>query len=376
MLNAMSASTAFSPVKTLMTSLDYLHRPARLRVLLRTAGQRFNPPRPPEIYEPAVTRRQDGLLASGAAQPHERATLHRIFRRGPNPTIVLGGFVPDSTESVYLIKDLLLRHGSVYCVNYPRTGFNAELLFAQLDDLVDEIAQYHHRVPTFFSVSYGCGLVFEWLRRRRLAGGERSIGGLVFVSPVVCTDDLLPRGAKKASTLLGRAIAPFMAGDAPPDERAIEKARALFAKMFEAGAQNREALKSVMNADEAIELRDRVLGTIRSITQGGACERVRSLQSMSSPIDYFNPATLPLSGAPTLILYAEKEDSVLDPGSPTRFVLESAHQAYFPRSRCAVVSNPKGAAVQHASLIFHHENFRPALHAFYGRIRTGQLSAA
>lgn len=372
----MPASTAFSPVRTLFTSLDYLPGPSRLRVLLRTAGQKLNPPRPPEIYEPAVTQRQDGLLATGAAQPHQRATLHRIFRRGPSPTIVLGGFVPDSTESVYLIKDLLLRHGSVYCVNYPRTGFNAELLFAQLDDLVDEIAQYHHRVPTFFSVSYGCGLVLEWLRRRSVAGGGRPIGGLVFVSPVACTDDLLPRGARKASTLLGRAIAPFMVGDATPDERAIEKARALFAKMFEAGAQNREALKSVMNADEALELRDRVLGTIRSITQAGACERVRSLQAMRSPIDYFNPATLPLSSVPTLILYAEKEDSVLDPGSPTRFVLESAHQAYFPRSRFAVVGNPRGAAVQHASLIFHHENFRPALHGFYGRIRAGQLSAA
>lgn len=345
-------------------------------MLLRTAGQKFNPPRPPEIYEPAVTRRQDRLLASGAAQPHQRATLHRIFRRGPTPTIVLGGFVPDSTEQVYLIKDLLLRHGSVYCVNYPRTGFSADLLFAQLDDLVDEIAQYHHRVPTFFSVSYGCGLVLEWLRRRRAADVRQPIGGLVFVSPVACTDDLLPRGKKKASTLLGRAVAPFLDCEAPPDERAIEKARTLFAKMFEAGAQNRDALKSVMNADEAVELRDRVLGTIRSIDHTGACERVRSLQAMQSPIDYFLPGMLPLSEAPALILYAEKEDSVVDAASPTRFVLESAHQAYFPRGRFAVIANPRGAAVQHASLIFHHENFRPALHAFYGRVRALQLSAA
>ncbi len=372
----MPASTSFSQVRTLFGSLDYLPHPARLRVLLRTAGQRINPPRPPEVYEAAITPRQDQLLAEGKAGAHQRAMLHRIFRRGPNPTIVLGGFVPDSTESVYLIKDLLLRHGSVYCVNYPRTGFNADLLFAQLDDLVDEIAIYHHHVPTIFSVSYGCGLVLEWLRRRRLTAGHRALGGLVFVSPVACTEDLLPSGRRKAATLLGRAIAPFLDEAAPPDGRAIEKARAMFAKMFEAGAQNRDALKLVLNAEEAAELRDRVMGTIRAIDHAGACERVRSLQSMQSPLGYFAPMMLPLAEAPTLILYAEKEDSVVDEASPTRFVLESAHQAYFPRSRFAVISNPRGAPVQHASLIFHHQNFRPALQGFYARLKGGLVTVA
>jgi hypothetical protein len=63
------------------------------------------------------------------------------------PTVVLGGSVLDATEAVFLLRRTLLRFGSLYCFNYPRRGLSHELLFAHLDDLVDELSLRHGRQP-------------------------------------------------------------------------------------------------------------------------------------------------------------------------------------------------------------------------------------
>jgi pimeloyl-ACP methyl ester carboxylesterase len=245
-------------------------------------------------------------------------------------------------------------------------------LFAQVDDLVDEITLLHGHEPVVMAVSFGCGLVLEWLRRRRLLGGHHPLKGIVLVSPVACVADLLAPDKPKPTTLLGRAIQPYL-NPASVDPKVVERSRAVFIKMFEAGAQNKDALADLMTRDEVIRLRDRVFDNIRGIDFQGACERVDALRRMLSPREYFQPGLLPLSDCPTLILYAEKEESVLDEGSPSRQAFESAHSAYFPRSRFAVVRNPKGTAVQHASLIFHAPNFLPQLARFYRQLRGGWL---
>jgi hypothetical protein len=146
--------------------------------------------------------------------------------------------------------------------------------------------------------------------------------------------------------------------------------------MFEAGASNKAALHALMTPDELQHLHATVMATIRGITFTGARERVRALQRMAAPPDYFSPALLPLTNVPALILFAEKEEAVLDAGSPTRFTLESAPRAYFPSGRVQRIANPFGPPVQHASLIFHVFDFLPALGAFYQRLKTGKLKAA
>jgi len=84
------------------------------------------------------------------------------------------------------------------------------------------------------------------------------------------------------------------------------------------------------------------MGTIRSVNITGACERIHALKQMERPAGI-------LAGTPaaercaTLILYAEKESSVLVDRSPTRFALEKAHHAYFPRST-APHHQPRAAA--------------------------------
>lgn len=368
----------FIPVRNFFSNFDRFVPPEKWRSMIGTArsGLRLRPRT--DVFQPGIRHRQDSLLGSGAAYLHQRATITRMSGFGPVPTIVLGGFVPDSTESVFVTKNMLLRHGSVYCVNYPKTGFNLDLLFAQLDDLVDEINLRHHREPAIFSISFGAGLALEWLRRRRVMGGQHAIRALVMVSPVTCVDDLIERGRKKPTTLLGRAIQPYLSPESFVDRTVVERSRGIFTKMFEAGAQNRSALLGLMAPSDVRTLKERVLETIRGIDFNGACERVGALRSFVAPDSLELKALLPLAEVPTLILYSEKEDSVITESAPSRRAFETEHQRFFPRSRCLLVTNRRrsGTPVQHASLIFHHANFRAPLALFYRDLRGGWLRKA
>ena len=345
------------------------------RTLLRTTGYKLRPPRPLP-FSPTVVTAQSAVIASGLAKLSDRATILRENRKGPVPTIVLGGFVPDATEQVFLLRGFLLKSGSVFYVNYPSEGFSPDLLFAQLDDLVEELARNHGQRPVVFSVSFGVGVVMEWLKRARKAGRRIHVRGLVLISPVACMEDLITPGSAKPTTLLGRAIKPFVDMDTKVDHGGIEKARGIMTKMFEAGAQNKETLKTLMTGGELRRLREAVLRTIQGMNPIGAYARVQSLKQMEPPSAYFSQSVLPLSDAPTLILYAEKESSVIVDHSPTRFALQSAHRAYFPHSHFRVISNHHGSPVQHASLIFHCFNFLPALSAFYKHLKTGKIFKA
>lgn len=358
-------------VMSLLQGIRKFPAPAHFRVLFRQAGQRLRSPASPRVHQAVIRSRQERLVREDFANASRLASIQVLRGRGPAPTIVIGGFVPDATESVYLMRELLAKHGDVYCLNYSLGGFSLDLFLAQLDDLVEELSVLHGTDPVVFCVSFGCGLVLEWLRRRREMGGHPAIRAVLLVSPVACSGDLLPAAAgEKPRTLLGRAIRPYLQGGAVA-EATVEKSRQIFGKMFEAGAQNREALATLMSRAELEQLRERVLGTIRRIEHAGACERVGALCSLRSPLSYFEPATLPLAEVPVMVLFAEKEDSVLDPDSPTRTALTGLLPAYFPKGLCRLVRNTGGSPVQHASLIFHVANFRKPIAAFYRGLRGG-----
>src|SRR5205807_604341 len=80
------------------------------------------------------------------------------------------------------MRGFLLKRGSVYYFNYPHSGFSIDMAFAQLEDLVDELAEQYGQRLVIFSVSFGVGLVMEWLKRARLAGRRVDLRGIVLIS--------------------------------------------------------------------------------------------------------------------------------------------------------------------------------------------------
>lgn len=363
----------FAPAISFLSAFARVSPAQPIQTFIRATDYKLNPPLPVP-FTPTIRKRQDCLLFNGTARINQISNILYEKRKGSTPTIVLGGFIPDATEQVFLMRGYLLRHGSVYYINYPRHGFSNELLFAQLEDLIEELAEIHGQKPVIFSVSFGAGLIMEWLKRVRREGRQIDLRGLVLVSPVACVEDLLAPGETKPTTLLGRAIKPYVDPNKRADEQTVEKSRTIFSKMFESGAQNKESLRVLMTRSELHSLRAAVMATIRTVSADGACERVQALKHLESPSSYFSQALLPLSKAPTLILYAEKESSVIADHAPSRFVLENAHHAYFPRSQHKIITNHRGSPVQHASLIFHYFNFLPTIAAFYRNIKANKKS--
>ncbi len=357
------------PARSFLAAFGRFSPAQPLRTLLRTTGKRFNPARVETLSSvagPAVR----ACLARGEGAPEMLACIRRENRRGTQPTIVLGGYVPDAGEQVYLVRGFLARQGSIYFVDYPRTDFNSALLAAQLNDLVAEINAREASPPVVLAVSFGAGVVLDWLRRTRLSGSSAPhLGGLILISPVCSSLDIVAPGETKPTTLLGRALKPML--DAPETENAaaVEKARAIFARMFEAGAQNKTALATLLTRHELNELRAGVQATIAGVTPAGAMARVRAMQAMACPSTYLTPELLPLSDAPALILYAEKEGAVLSDRAPGRHVLEKSCASFFPRGLCRMISNPHGSPIQHASLIFHASNFLPVFGRFYRSLK-------
>jgi hypothetical protein len=77
-----------------------------------------------------------------------------------------------------------------------------------------------------------------------------------------------------------------------------------------------------------------------------------------------------LHRAPTLILFAEKENAVLCATSPTTRELTSRPTAWFSNGITRTVRNTPENPVQHASLIFHSPCFSPRMAAFYRSLKT------
>lgn len=330
---------------------------------------------PPGPFVPRIRTAQQALLDSGQARPSQLANIRRDFSFGSRPTIVLAGFVPDAADQVLLLRSELTRHGCVYYVHYSRQGFSTELICAQLDDLVAELASRHGQRPYLLTVSFGCGLLLEWLRRCRLQHRAPDLAGLMLISPVACAADLINPAAAKPDTLVGRALQPFLEAGGTITPEGLQKSRTVFNRMFDAGAQNREVLGALFSPADLAALRRRVADAIGGISPAGALERVRSLTFMPG-LQAMADQAIPVTQTPALLLYAEKEDNVLTETSPTRLALERALPALFPRGRLYEVTNPSGSPVQHASLLFHAANFRPFLQALYEEQKSRRWAAA
>ena len=316
-------------------------------------------------------RQREFLLKDRVASMHGcRAQIFKDKGMGEIPTIVIGGFVPDATEQVEFQRSLFKEYGSIYYLNYPRHGFSSEMFFAQLADLIEYLNNRDQR-PVLFGVSFGCGLMARFLKECANSTTLR-IRGVIMVSPVLCTEDLIrPEGDKAGGVRmlesnLRRIIKSGHEG-VEGVERQIERARRCFQALFESGAANREL------TGRHLSIRKKIMHVIESTPSDGGYQRVLALQQLGRPDE-----AAPIFTGPSLTLLAEAEENLLVPSSPTLAFLRDPlkRNSLFPRgSLCQVVSKRQNDAVAHASLIFHHHCYNPLIADWYDGLQAPRLFA-
>jgi pimeloyl-ACP methyl ester carboxylesterase len=324
-----------------------------------------------KLFSPEYRRREFATLEQNQDSHRTRCQIFREKGAGNVPTIVLGGFVPDATELVEFQRKLLRQHGSIYYVNYSRNGFCQDMFAAQLTDLIEDLARKGQR-PLIMGVSFGCGLLSNFLRQANEQVHE-SVRGLILVSPVITTDDLIrPTEQKRDGVrILESNLKKIVAAD-PANEadisKHIERSRRCFQALFNAGAENRTL--SVRH----LAIRKKINDVIEYTTARGGFERVTALRDFRFP--HFTSTLFP---GPVLVLLAENESDILVPSSPTLklFSEPSLYTRIFPSCLVKTVkSQIAGDGVAHASLIFHHEAYNTLLEGWYGKLLYPQLKLA
>jgi pimeloyl-ACP methyl ester carboxylesterase len=322
-------------------------------------------------YKPKNRSREFGLLASHCNLPVTRCQLFREKGAGSLPTIVIGGFVPDATETVDFQRPLMRKYGSIYYLNYPRLGFSAEMFCAQLADLIDDIHRKGLKA-LIMSVSFGSGILLHFLKHATENIHEK-IRGLVLISPVICTDDLIrPSGLKRDGIrFLESSLQKIINADPQQHEdleKRVERSRRCFQALFAAGAENR-----VLDSRH-LAIRKKIFDVLAHTSAMGGYERVNALCEMEFP-----GCEGSLFSGPVLALLAENEQDILVPSSPTMELFASAERygKLFPNCRVKkVFTKQAGDNVAHASMIFHHDAYNPLLESWYGRLSSPLLQIA
>ncbi|NTV48938.1 MAG: alpha/beta hydrolase [Geobacteraceae bacterium] len=322
-------------------------------------------------FVPKIRRREFASLEQNQDSHRTRCLIFREKGVGNVPTIVLGGFVPDATETIEFQRKLLRQHGSIYYVNYARNGFSQEMFAAQLTDLIEHLALKGQK-PLLMGISFGCGLLSNYLRHTGKKTHE-NIRGLILISPVITTNDLIrPTDQKRDGVrILESTLKKIVAAD-PANEadisKQIERSRRCFQALFNAGAGNRTL--SVRH----LAIQKKINDVIEYTTARGGFERVVALRNFRFPF-----LSSKLFTGPVLVLLAENESDILVPSSPTlkMFSQPSLYSRMFPACQVKIVkSDIVGDGVAHASLIFHHEAYNPLLENWYDKLLYPRLQMA
>lgn len=344
---------------------------ARLVVSAFTAAAGFMRGIPLKRFAATSRHREFALLEQNHDSLRTRCQIFREKGAGNVPTIVLGGFVPDATETVEFQRKLLRQRGSIYYVNYARNGFCQEMFAAQLTDLIEYLAGKGQK-PLIMGVSFGCGLLADFLRHADERVHE-SIRGLILVSPVITTDDLIrPADQKRDGVrILESNLKKIVAADSADEadiSKQVERSRRCFKALFNAGAGNRTL--SVRH----LAIRKKINDVIERTTARGGFERVVALRDFRFP--FFSRTLFP---GPVLALLAENESDILVPSSPTLklFSEPSLYTRVFPSCLVKTVkSRIADDGVAHASLIFHHEAYNELLDNWCDKLLYPQLRMA
>ena len=322
-------------------------------------------------FTPKFRHREFEVLQHNSDSHRTRCQIFREKSAGNVPTIVLGGFVPDATETVEFQRKLLRQHGSIYYVNYSRNGFCQDMFTAQLTDLIEYLARKGQK-PLIMGISFGCGLLANFLRHADELSHER-IRGLIMVSPVISTDDLIRPIEEKRNgvRILESNLKKIMSADPTSESdiaKHVERSRRCFQALFNAGAENRSLTV------RHLSIRKKIFDVIEYTTARGGFERVVALRDFCFPA----PADTLFTG-PILVLLAENESEILVPSSPTLKLFSEPllYSRIFPACLVKMVkSRVAGDGVAHASLIFHQEVYNTLLESWYDKLLYPRLQLA
>ena len=322
-------------------------------------------------YVPRVRSREFSLMRNFHSMHSIRCQVFREKGAGSMPTIVIAGFVPDATETVEFQRPLLRKYGNIYYLNYPRNGFSAEMFSAQLSDLIDDIHAKGAK-PLIMSISFGSGLLVDFLRRADEHIHEK-IRGLLLVSPVICTDDLIrPKNGKRDGVrFLESSLQKIITADPSKHdelEKQVERSRRCFQALFAAGAENR------VLSSKHLAIRRKIMDVLAHTSALGGYERVKALRDLEFPSLHGS-----VFAGPVLALMAENEEDILVPLSPTLglFADPTRYTRLFPNCRVRkVISKNEGDNVPHASMIFHHNAYNPLLESWYSKLSAPLLHMA
>ncbi len=323
--------------------------------------------------KPYKSRKRDHEMEVRARFRDLPSVLCRIYKEkgaGQKPTIIIGGFVPDATEALEFQRPLLRSFGSIYYINYPRTGFSAEMFNAQLEDLLEDLYS-RRKLPVLMGISFGAGLLVDFLRKSPETTHSK-IKGVMLVSPVLCTQDLVrPEGEKSGGVrMLESNLRKIIKSD-PSDpfalSKQVDRARRCFTGLFEAGAGNRQL------SARHLAIRRKIFGVIENTSAMGGYQRVLALRDFKEP-----ESDSTVYGGQALVIKAEDEKGILVPSSPTLAMLDDSSnlRRFMPRAVMkTAVSKETSDPVPHASLIFHHQCFNPLLEAWLNKIHSELLWA-
>ncbi|NVN93487.1 MAG: alpha/beta hydrolase [Desulfuromonadales bacterium] len=309
------------------------------------------------------SRRRELELLQRRPETHlSRSQLYREKSAGSAPTIIVGGFVPDATETAEFQRRILRKYGSIYYLNFPRNGFCSEMFAAQLTDLIDHLGKKRQK-PFIMGVSFGGGLLIDFLKDAEEAL-HKQVRGLILVSPVVCSDDLIRTDGDKRGgvRLLEHNLKKILSADpAVPEniDKLMERSRRCFQALFTGGAENRTL--SVRH----LSIKKKIFEVISGTSALGGFQRVMALRDFTFP--GLNAAVF---RGPVLTLLAEQEEDMLVPSSPTLKLFRNTglYTRLFPKCHVKTVrsGNPEDG-VPHASLIFHHEPYNNLIESWYDR---------
>src|SRR6185369_6098009 len=202
---------------------------------------------------------------------------------------------------------------------------------------------------------------------------HENIRGIILVSPVITTDDLIrPAGKSRDGVrILESNLKKIVAAD-PGNEadisRHVERSRRCFQALFNAGAENR--ILSVRH----LAIRKKINDVIEYTTARGGFERVVAFRDFKFPL-----ISSSLFPGPVLVLLAENEADILVPSSPTLklFSEASLYTSIFPSCQVKTVkSHVAGDGVAHASLIFHYDAYNTVLEGWYDKLLYPRLKLA